>query len=446
MKLSASLTAIPCLLSVLSAAEPPRVEVSGEWTLHVTAGQVMLDGKPVDVRAADLQVTPAVMREVRDELHGNLPMYNPNVGGWAKGARLKGLECFECTARFLLVPESLRLKSAPGDGPVLQKGKDFDIDLEWGTFGRIEGSPLTGESKIYADYRHGLNRLDRVVVTADGAVHLKEGVPHNSTPAAPTLEAGELPLVNVWVPGRTPQLSVDNLLPILETAFPDPPGPQPSLAEQLLPKTVARLRSGEPLRIIAWGDSVTAGGFVADPDRWQSQFVTRLQERFPKAKIELIHFGWGGRNTSSFLAEPPGSAFNYQEKLLDRKPDLIVSEFVNDAWMNAQQTEERYSKLLADFQAIGAEWIVLTPHYVRPDWMGLKSERDCDDDPRPYVKALRAWGRAHQVPIADAAARWGRLWRQGIPYTTLLLNAINHPNPLSMKQFADALMGLFPDA
>jgi hypothetical protein len=106
--------------------------------------------------------------------------------------------------------------------------------------------------------------------------------------------------------------------------------------------------------------------------------------------------------------------------------------------------EERYAKLLADLQGIGAEWIILTPHYVRPDWMGLNRERDVDNDPRPYVAGLRAFAPKHDVALADAALRYGRLWRQGIPYSTLMLNSINHPDARGMKIFADALMELFP--
>ena len=94
--------------------------------------------------------------------------------------------------------------------------------------------------------------------------------------------------------------------------------------------------------------------------------------------------------------------------------------------------------------AIGAEWIILTPHYVRPDWMGLTRERDIDDDPRPYVKGLRAFSEKHGVALADASLRYGRLWRQGIPYSALMLNSINHPDARGMSLFADALMELFP--
>ena len=109
-----------------------------------------------------------------------------------------------------------------------------------------------------------------------------------------------------------------------------------------------------------------------------------------------------------------------------------------------EQVEQRYGKLLADFTAIGAQWIILTPHYVRPDWMGLTRQRDIDADPRPYVAGLRQFAARHPVALADASLRWGRLWRQGIPYNTLNVNAINHPDARGMKIFADSLMALFP--
>jgi hypothetical protein len=46
--------------------------------------------------------------------------------------------------------------------------------------------------------------------------------------------------------------------------------------------------------------------------------------------------------------------------------------------------------------------------------------------------------------LADAARRYGRIWRQGIPHSTIMLNSINHPNARGMTIFADALMELFP--
>jgi len=123
---------------------------------------------------------------------------------------------------------------------------------------------------------------------------------------------------------------------------------------------------------------------------------------------------------------------------------LVVSEFVNDAGLDAAGVAKHYGRIRDDLKKIGAEWIILTPHYVRPDWMGFSEERQCDEDPRPYVKALRGFAVENHLALADASLRWGRLWRQGIPYSTLLMNNINHPNPFGMSLFADALMTLFP--
>ena len=90
--------------------------------------------------------------------------------------------------------------------------------------------------------------------------------------------------------------------------------------------------------------------------------------------------------------------------------------------------------------------------------MGLESGAEAgpevEEDPRPYVHALREFvrtsregegqGQGQGLAIADAAKLWGQLWRQGVPWTTLLLNSINHPNRDGLRLFVDALLPLFP--
>ncbi len=429
-----------------SATPPPPVELTltGDWQIQVVA---MLDNGATLTNAVD--VPPPNWLTVTAERHASLPLFNPQAGGWAKGARLQALLAQECTTPHLLQPASLVLRLGPEpDAPLLAMGQDYDADLDWGTFGRrADGNVKEGQA-VFASYRHGLLRLDSIVLTADRRIELRAGEAKSAAPSPPVLRRGERRLANVWLPGVLPKLDPQNLFPILETVFPEPPPESPTPAEKFLPRTMTKLRSGQPLRILAWGDSVTVGTFVPDWEhqRWQEQFVTRLRARFPQAQIELVTEAWGGRNTGSYLAEPPGSEHNYAEKVLAQKPDLIVSEFVNDAGLNEEQVEQRYGKLLADFKAIGAEWIILSPHYVRPDWMGLTKEREIDDDPRAYVKGLRQFTARHDIAIADASLRYGRLWRQGIPYSTLMLNSINHPNAQGMGLFADSLLALFPKA
>ena len=428
------------LIAVSRAAAPAELKLVGDWDVLVTV-------KALHEIAATVHVAPPESVIVVAEKYDSLPQFDANAGGWAKGAQLRGVCAQETTTPYLLDPESLVLRTGPeSDATQLRRGEDYEADLVWGTIGRSPHSAIKEGQPVFASYRYAQLRIDAVVLTRKGKIVLRQGEPRSAAPLPPMVEKGERRLANIWVPGRVSRLGPENLFPVLETAYPEQLKPMPTLAEQLLPRTMKKLRTGEPLRILAWGDSVTVGTFVPDweRNRWQEQFVARLKARFPRANIELVTEAWGGRNTASYLAEPPGSPHNYREKVLAAKPDLIVSEFVNDAGLNPAQVNERYGKLLADFQGIGAEWIILTPHYVRPDWMGLTREREVDDDPRPYVTGLREFAARNRIALADASRRYGRLWRQGIPYSSLLLNSINHPDARGMKLFADALMELFP--
>ena len=420
--------------TVVSAA-PAALTITGEWQVKVAADGI----------AATVTVEGPEAVKVADEKIGKLPVYNVKGAEYARGAKLAALRAQECSVRHALDPESLVVRSSPG-GAAFTCGKDYAAELTWGCVGRLEGGAIGEATPVYASYTYGTMRLDAVVLTPDKKIALRKGVPHVSLPEAPALAAGESRLANIWVTARLAKLGEANLFPVLEAVFPEPPKASPAPAEKFIPKTMAKLKAGGKVRILAWGDSVTVGSFLPEYEvnRWQEQFARRLRARYPQAEIVLMTEAWGGRNTDSYRSEPPGSLHNYKEKVLDLKPDLIVSEFVNDAGFSEAGVYQRYGRIRDEFKAIGAEWIILTPHYVRPDWMGLASEKGIDEDPRPYVKALRKFTAENSLALADGSLRYGRLWRQGIPYSTLLMNNINHPNTSGMALFADALLALFP--
>ena len=426
-----------CGISSRGAAAPVtpvQIRLTGDWTVSVAVPT----GPPV---VTELRVPGPDIVAVAGEKHDRLPDFDARAAGWTRGVRLRGVIAAECTVEGLLDPESLVVRGEPeSTAATFRKGVDYEADLVSGTVGRLPQGGIAPDQAVYIDYRHARMRIDSAVLSADGRIVLKAGTPHAAMPEPPALAAGEIRLANIFVSGRLDALTEDSLFPVLETSYPEPAPTGPSVAERLLPKSLQKLQSGEPLKILAWGDSVSTF------NRYQTMFVERLKTRFPNARIELVTEAWGGRNTASYLGEPPGSEHNYQEQVLARKPDLIVSEFVNDAGLSEANVEDRYGKLLADFRQIGAEWIILTPHYVRPNWMGLSSQRNIDDDPRPYVKGVRLFGQNHQVAVADGSQRYGRLWRQGIPYITLMENNINHPNVYGHTLFADSLMALFPSS
>lgn len=425
----------------VARAAAPEISLAGDWSVRVRQRHWLHTSESV------LSVPPPQPVSVVAERYERLPEFNPQTAGWVKGAQLRGLQAQETTTPFLLDPESVVVRAgSEANAMSYRAGTDYQFDPVWGTLGRQAGGAIGADQPVYLAYRYFPLRLDSVIRRRGGRLEIRAGEPRSAAPNAPDLHRGERRLANLWLPGRVAKLEAKHLFPILAAAYEPASGQDRRIAEKLLPRTLAKLRAGESLRVLAWGDSVTDGSYLPNPaqDRWQEQFVARLRRRFPAASIELVTEAWGGRNTHSFLNEPPGSPHNYREKVLGARADLIVSEFVNDAGLNPAQVEERYGALLKDFQAGGAEWIILTPHYVRPDWMGLDRENHIDADPRPYVTGLREFGARHGVAIAEGSLRYGHLWREGIPYTSLMLNSINHPNARGMALFADALMDVFP--
>ena len=420
-------------VAMLAAAEPPRMEPAGGWQVHVTC----------DAVSAVLTVDPPDTVAVADEKYDTLAVFQGPV--WRRGTPLLGTKAEACSVADALDPSSLVVRDRPGAGAkTFALGKDYQLEPRWGGFGRLEGGAISAGQPVFASYRYAKMRLDSVALTADKKLVLRKGVPHVATPRPPELAAGETRVGNVWLSGRIDKLTAANCFPVLETAYPEAQKGGPAVAERLSPKTLAKLQAGQPVRILAWGDSVTECVYLPFQQKWQEQFAARLRERFPKASIVMLSEGWGGRTTTAYRNEPSGSSRNYAEKVLALKPHLIVSEFINDASMNEAAVFDNYGAILKDFKKIGAEWVILTPHYARPDWMGLQQEIGIDLDPRPYVRGLRLFAENNRVALADVSLRWGRLWRQGLPYSTLLLNNINHPDERGMKIFADALMDLFP--
>jgi len=414
-----------------AAVEPAQIEITGDWTIQVTDGGA----------AASFDLEKPAVVDVVNEKYDTLALYNPNGPEWHRATVLNGTQAQECSIQGALLPETVIVRLTP-DGEPLVNGTDYQLDGPNGNVGRLEGGNIPADAPVYITYSYIPMRIDSIFRNADGTLSLAAGTPHVANPEIPALGEGQSRVVNIYFnAGPTAKLTEDQIFPILDDGALDIPAE--AAAEKLLPKIWAKLQSGEPVKILAWGDSVTACGYIPDNERWQVQFVDRLKERFPTANIELVTEAWGGRNSDTYFAQPAGAEHNYQEKVLDVHPDLIVSEFVNDAGFDAAKVEQNYGRMRDDFAQIGAEWIILAPHYVRPAWMGLSSQRNIDNDPRPYVVAIRDFAARNNIALADGSALYGQLWRRGIPYITLMKNNINHPNGFGMSLFVDALMILF---
>ncbi|MBM3861013.1 MAG: SGNH/GDSL hydrolase family protein [Verrucomicrobia bacterium] len=360
--------------------------------------------------------------------------------GWSKGTRLRGCNARDVNACGSFVPGSLEIRRTPG-GQLLKEGTDYLVDAAWGHVGLGTQSSVTHTDTVFASYQYSLLRMDTVQVGPNGKETLKPGIPHISAPVPPAPDTGCRAVAHVFVSRQGAET-----YPITETAAQAVTRSTPGR----IPKTLAKLKAGQPVTIVCWGDSVTAGGNASVPElRYVDVFAAGLRERFPQAKLDVQNISAGGSNSRQWLFP---EKFPYRglrgadnparfERILAAKPDLVTIEFVNDAGLTPAMVEETYSDILKRLETVGAELILITPHFTMFKMMGFQHMREAEK--RPYVLALREFADKHNVALADAAARWEHLWKEGIPYITLLHNTINHPDDRGHRLFAEELWKCF---
>jgi len=297
------------------------------------------------------------------------------------------------------------------EGNRLVRGRDFEVDDDWGVATRSREET----ADIRADYEFRLLRLDALIELPDGVRSLIRGQSHLSNPIPPLVPAIARHVANVFIPYRdTPQY-----LPVATRTSP------PSTPEQthLLRRTADRLRSGTPIRITCWGDSVTVGGSSSSSwSSFPSVVEHHLQRAGHAATVSVVAVG--GTNTPQWLGSTTASTA--LEQVCDSDPDLLVLEFVNDAELDPESWPEVYAEILRRCEEWDCDLLLVTPHFTRPDWMGHESMSG--PDPRPYVHFLRSFCAATGTALADVSRTWERLWDRGLPYLTLLRNGINHPD------------------
>jgi lysophospholipase L1-like esterase len=369
----------------------------------------------------------------------------PNA--WAAGTPLPGLltgtppsGVGRVTDPGALDPSSVVVKK--GD-ITLVEGKDYLFDHSWGAFGIGPDSRVTAEDTVTVSYKYSLLRLDSVVKTANGQTIIKTGVGNITTPHPPELQPSEIRVANLLVPYMSHGDNADQF-PLLESAA----QANVSTTTNMVPKTMEKLRSGKPLNIVCWGDSITAGGDATGPEqRYTHQFELALRKRFPQSDIHLDVQAAGGSTSREWLypqkyAYGAPHTLNW-DRVVASKPDLVTIEFANDGFIDTPaQLPHDYAEILSRLHAIGAEVIIITPSFFDLELMDFKTERD--QDHRTYITFLHKFVADNHLAMADAAARWNHLWKEGLPYTTLLSNGYNHPDDRGHMLFVEELMKNFP--
>jgi len=194
---------------------------------------------------------------------------------------------------------------------------------------------------------------------------------------------------------------------------------QPSQVN-LLKNTRAKLTSGELVKIVAFGDSITAGGDATRPELifWR-RWADELQRKHPRAHVAVVNGATGGDSTVQGLQR-------LQAKVLDEKPDLVLIGFgMNDhnkGGVPIPQFEQNLKQMIARVRSeTPAEIVLFSAFPPNPRWkFGSHHMQD-------YAAATERVAREAGCAYADVFNNWQAMAARKKP-EDLLGNNINHPN------------------
>lgn len=397
--------------------------------VRVEAGKYVVRGHVVEVsKTTDLAIEPPDKIRVVNEEH---VLSDQKPIAWHSGTALKKtLGPVDTGTRlpYAIVPDSVRVHSSPNGGTIYQEGKDYFLDDVWGGISRLETGSIPKDKPVYIDYEVYLQRVDLIEVSPLGAVVIRKGRSVAVNAEIPEPHPGMTPLAHIYVPYRTKAITSENIYPLPSDDITWRDFIKVS-GREYLAHTLELLTKGKRVTIVCWGDSVTAGGSPSSHDKcYVELFRAQLKAAYPKAEIIVINAGIGGSNTDSRRE-------GFDQEVLSHNPDLITVEYVNDAGMTPEHIASNYAWFIARARAKNPiiEFIILTPHFVMPDWMGNFDKS---------VPAMRKAAFENKVALGDTTNIWAHLRDIGIPYMILQANGINHPNDLGHKFFAEILMAL----
>lgn len=194
-------------------------------------------------------------------------------------------------------------------------------------------------------------------------------------------------------------------------------------------QTAARLRAGEPVRIVCFGDSVTGVYYHTGGRRAYTDMLgIALGKIHPTAKVAMINAGISGHTTQNALAR-------IDKDVLAHRPSLVTVMFgLND--MTRVPLDEYCANLrtiIEKCRAADAEVLLATPNNVITT-AGRPTEKLIE-----YCNAIREVGRETGTPVCDCNADLEAIRSRDALAWRLLMSDEIHPNMDGHKRIAESL-------
>ena len=175
-----------------------------------------------------------------------------------------------------------------------------------------------------------------------------------------------------------------------------------------LPHVANKLVAGQPVMIVAFGSSSTAGFGASSPDfNYPNRLAAQLRRQYPTADITVINAGVGGEDAPEMMKR-------LQKEVIDVHPDLVIWQVGTNAVLRnldpgdtAKMVEDGISRIQA---AGGADVVLVDPQYSpavnqRPESAGkmvkllgkVAELRHVGIFPR--FEVMRDWHEKQAIPV-----------------------------------------------
>ena len=201
-----------------------------------------------------------------------------------------------------------------------------------------------------------------------------------------------------------------------------------------LPKTLAKLRSGKPLCVVLYGDSISAGGnssarynFPPYAKTWGEQFVENLRDTY-KSKITYYNRALGGTRSH-------WGAMCINDLVLPDNPDLLIIAFGMNDRILAEKRKKYYQAMISAVlkKNPNAEFILVCSIRGNTNWQKF----DTHDSYEKSDKAMQC----KNIAVADVRSAHTALLTKK-RYIDMTGNHVNHPNDFLIRTYVQALSNI----
>ena len=127
-----------------------------------------------------------------------------------------------------------------------------------------------------------------------------------------------------------------------------------------LPHVASKLVAGEPVVIVAFGSSSTAGFGATSPEfNYPNRLAAQLRRQYPTADITVINAGKGGEDAPEMMKR-------LQTSVIDMRPDLVIWQVGTNAVLrnlDPGETAKLVEEGIGRIQAAGADVVLIDPQY-----------------------------------------------------------------------------------